>query len=446
MKCSGSGARHRILILGGGFAGIYAARRLERTLAWEPGVEITLVNRDNFLLFTPMLHEVVGGELDPQCIVNPVRKLLHRVNFFCGDVHCIDLEQKRVSVSHGEFSHPHELEYDQLVLALGSTTNFFKLPGVEERAFTMKSLSDAIRLRDHLIAQLDEADFDCAAEERDWLLTFVIAGGGFAGVETAGSINDFLHESLRFYPRLKPEMIRVVLVSSGPALLPELKPQLGRYARQKLAARNVEILTNVQVRAATDQYVELSDGRRIVSNTLIWTAGTSAHPLLAPITCAKERGRIVVSESFEVPEWPGVYAVGDCAYLVDTSTGKPHPPTAQHAVREGRVLADNLTAAYRGKAKTAFRFSTLGQLATIGRRTGVANILGINFSGFFAWWLWRTIYLMKLPRLEKKVRVALEWTLDLFFTKDIVRHHRLLIRDEVSRGDDMLAKEYSLQT
>jgi len=428
MHCDAKGIRHRILILGGGFAGICAAQRLERHVAANPDIEVTLVNRDNYFLFTPMLHEVAGGELDAHNIVNPIRKMLHRVRFFCGEVHAVDLERRRASVSHGRDAHPHELEYDQLVLALGSTTNFFGLPGVEDRAFTMKSLDDAIRLRDHLIAQLDEADFDCAAAQRERLLTFVVAGGGFAGVETAGSLNDFLHESLRFYPNLKREMIRVVLVCSGPVILPELKERLGRFAQRKLVARQVEILNQVQVRGASDEGVELSDGRRILSNTLIWTAGTSPHPLIAAIACKKERGRIVVNPDFELPEWPGVYAVGDCASLLAHKTQKPHPPTAQHAVREGRVLADNLRAAFAGRPKKGFRFSSLGQLATIGRRTGVANILGMNFSGFVAWWLWRTIYLLKLPRFEKKVRVALDWTLDLFFTKDIVRHHRLRLR------------------
>ena len=326
MSCSRPTCRHRILILGGGFAGIYAAQELDRTLAGDADVEITLVNRDNYLLFTPMLHEVVGGELEAHNIVNPIRKLLRRVKFFCGDVEAIDLQRRLVSVSHGGFSHPHDLEYDQLVLALGSTTNFFKLPGVEQRAFTMKTLDDAIKLRDHLVAQLDEADFDCAADERDWLLTFVVAGGGFAGVETAGSINDFIHESLRFYPHLNREMIRVILVSSGPVILPELKERLGRYAAQKLSKRGVEVVTNVQVTAAGDQCVELSDGRRIASNTLIWTAGTSTHPLLASLSCNKERGRICVNEFFEVGNWPGVLAVGDCAYLVDSNDWQTSPP------------------------------------------------------------------------------------------------------------------------
>ncbi len=432
MHCNTNNTQHRILILGGGFAGICAAQRLERFVARNPGVEVTLVNRDNYFLFTPMLHEVAGGDLEPQNIVNPIRKMLHRVRFFCGEVHAVDLERHCVNVSHGTDVHPHELPYDQLVLALGSTTNFFGLPGVEQRAFTMKSLDDAIRLRDHIIAQLDEADFDCAAAQRDQFLTFLVAGGGFAGVETAGSINDFIHESLRFYPNLTAEMIRVVLVSSGPIILPELRERLGRFAQKKLAQRHIEIMINAQVRGASDECVELSDGRRITCNTLIWTAGTSPHPLIAALPCKKERGRIVVNDDLELPEWPGVFAVGDCASILEHRTQKPHPPTAQHAVREGRVLAHNLGTTLSRQPRRAFRFSTLGQLATIGRRTGVANILGMNFSGFIAWWLWRTIYLMKLPRLEKKVRVALEWTLDLFFTKDIVRHHYLRRRSEQS--------------
>jgi NADH dehydrogenase len=447
MDCNGSNARHRILILGGGFAAIYAAQQLERTLARDVNVEITLVNRDNYFLFTPMLHEVAGGELETHCIVNPIRKMLRRVRFFCGEVQSIDLPGNRVTVTHGKSAHPHELEYDQLVLALGSTTNFFGLAGVEDRAFAMKTLDDAIRLRDHLIAQLDEADFDCASDSRDWLLTFVVAGGGFAGVETAGSINDFIHESLQFYPHLKQEMIRVVLVSSGSVILPELKEKLGRYAQGKLAERRIEILTNVQVRGATDQCIELSDGRRIVSNTLIWTAGNSVHPLLADLPCKKERGRIVIDPFFEIPGWKGVYALGDCASLIDSVSGKPHPPTAQHAVREGKTVARNLAAALDGRAKRPFRFSTLGQLATIGRRTGVANVLGINFSGFIAWWLWRTVYLMKLPRLEKKVRVALGWTLDLIFTKDIIRHHPLRSRHlqgDASGHSGSLPEEHAL--
>jgi NADH:quinone reductase (non-electrogenic) len=413
--------RKRIVILGGGFGGLYAALRLEKTLARDPDVEILLVNRENFFLFTPMLHEVAASDLDLTHIVNPVRKLLKRVQFFDGDVDDIDLPGRKVVVSHGAEHHAHELEYDHLVIALGSITNFFNLPGLQERALTMKSLGDAIYLRNKLISHLEEADFECCAHKRQALLTFVVAGGGFAGVETIASLNDFVREALRFYPNLREAMLRVVLVHPGSVILPELGEQLGAYAQQKLAARKVEIRLNTRVTGISESGVELSDGSALPTKTLVWTAGTSPNPLLEKLPCPKERGRLLVNECLEVPEWPGVWAVGDCALVPDRRSGKFCPPTAQHALREGKVLAENLVATIRGGRKKPFEFTTIGQLATIGRRTGVANIMGVNFSGFLAWWLWRTIYLGKLPRVEKKVRVALDWTLDLLFSKELVQ-------------------------
>jgi NADH dehydrogenase len=416
-----AGEKTRIVILGGGFSGMHAAMHLDDTLAHDPGVEITLVNRDNFFLFTPMLHEVAASDLDLSNIVNPVRKLLKRVSFFAGEVERIDLEQKVVNVSHGFDHHHHALSYDHLVIGLGSITNFFKLPGLEKRALTMKSLGDAIHLRNRLIAHLEEASTECSANLRRPLLTFVVAGGGFAGVETIAGINDFLHEAVRFYPTLGECMLRVVLVHPGKVILPELGEKLGRYAEKKLAERAVEILVNTRVSGVTDSSVELSSGEIIESKALIWTAGTSPNPALASLPCMKEHGRLKVDNMLRVPGWPGVWALGDCALVPDSKTGQYHPPTAQHALREGKTLAKNLMATVRGGALKPFSFSTIGQLAAIGRRTGVANILGINFSGFLAWWMWRTIYLSKLPRFEKKLRVALDWTLDLLFTKDLVQ-------------------------
>jgi NADH dehydrogenase len=313
------------------------------------------------------------------------------------------------------------LGYDHLVLALGSTTNFLGLPGLEECALTMKSLSDAILLRSRLIAHLEEADFECAAGQRNQLLTFVAAGGGFAGVETIAGINDFLREALEFYPHLSEELIRVVLVHAGDVILPELSRKLGLYAQRKLSERKVEIRTNTKVIGVSGDAVRLSDGTTIKTKTLIWTGGTSPNPLLSALPCRKERGRVAVNEYLATPEWPGLWALGDCAMVPDTRSGGFYPPTAQHALREGKVLAQNILAEIRGRQKRPFVFSTIGQLAAIGRRTGVASIMGFNFSGFLAWWLWRTIYLSKLPRLEKKLRVALDWTLDLVFTKDLVQ-------------------------
>ena len=410
----------RVLILGGGFGGMYAALEFEHALARGADLDVTLVNRDNFFLFTPMLHEVAASDLDITNIVSPIRKLLRRVAFFHGDIEAIDLAHQRVGLSHGHEKHCHSLQYDHLVLALGSTTNFFNIPGLAERAITMKSLDDAIFLRNRLIANLEEADFECAASLRAPLLNFVVAGGGFAGVETIAAMNDFLREAVRFFPHLREDMLRIILVSSGNVILPELGEELGMYAQRKLMEQQVEIHSNCKVTVVTDRDVTLSDGTTVTTNTLVWTAGTSPHPLLDTLPCPKERGRVQVNEYLEVPGWPGLWAFGDCALVPDRKTGKPHPPTAQHALREGRVAAQNILATIRGEPMKPFLYSTLGLLAPIGKRTGVANILGVNFSGFIAWWLWRTIYLLKLPRFEKKVLVALDWTLDVLFSKDLV--------------------------
>ncbi len=412
---------HRVLILGGGFAGVYTALELEKRLRRDEPVEVLLVNRDNFFLFTPMLHEVAASDLDLTNIVCPVRKMLRRVDFFAGDVTAIDLGTRKVTLRHGSDGHTHEVGYDSLVLALGSVTNFFGLPGLAPRALTMKSLGDAMGLRNRMIAHLEEADTECACAIREPLLTFVVAGGGFAGVETVAGMNDFLRAALPYYGHLRAGDLRLVLVHPGDAVLPELGPALGRYAQRKLAGRGVEIRTGVKVTGVNDDGVFLSDGTVLRSRTLVWTAGTSPHPLLATLGAHKEKGRLLVDEHLEVPEFPGVFALGDAAAVPDPRTRGFHPPTAQHALRQARVAARNVLAAIRGEPRRRFRFATLGQLAAIGRRTGVARILGVNFSGFVAWWLWRTIYLSKLPRLEKKVRVLLDWTLDLFFSKDLVQ-------------------------
>jgi NADH dehydrogenase len=415
-----NGSPTRILILGGGFAGLTVAMELEKKLARNPAIEVTLVNRDNFFLFTPMLHEVAASDLDLTTIVNPVRKLLGTAHFFAGEVEKIDVGQRRIIVSHGFDRHYHTLSFDFLVVGLGSVTNLYGIPGLEKYALTIKTLGDAMRLRNHLIAHLEEADSDCCREKQP-LLTFVVAGGGFAGVETVAGINDFVRNALRSYPHLTEDMLRVVLVHSGPVILPELEERLGEYAQRKLAGRKVEIRLNTKVEDLSGRTVRLSDGTTISTNTLVWTAGTAPNPLLDTIPSPKERGRLLVTESLELQAWPDVWALGDCAAIPDHRTGRFCPPTAQHALREGKIVAHNIIARIGGGKRKRFDFSTIAQLAAIGRRTGVANILGINFSGFFAWWLWRTIYLSKLPRFEKKLRVAFDWTLDLMFSKDLVQ-------------------------
>jgi len=428
------GVKHRIVILGAGFGGLYAALKLESTLSRLPDAEATIVNRENFFLFTPMLHEVAASDVDIAHIVNPVRKMLKKVKFFHGEVRAIDLQAKRIRVVHGPTYHPHEIEYDDLIIALGGTTNFYGIPGLQEHALTMKSLGDAIHLRNRLIDLLEEADSECAVSERRSLLTVAVAGGGFAGVETIAALSDFLREATKFYRHLSPDQVRTVLIHAGPVILPELGDGLGLYAQSELSRRSIEIRTNTKVQGVSEHGLELSDGTKLPAATVIWTAGTSANSILETLPCRKVGGRLVVNEFLEVPGWEGVLALGDCAVVTDLRTGKPYPATAQHAMRQGKTAAENVVAAIRGDKKRPFRYSTIGMLAATGRRTGVASILGVNFAGFVAWVLWRSIYLSKLPRFEKKLRVALDWGLDLLFAKDLV-HFMILRSTGVSQSE-----------
>ena len=417
----------KVIILGGGFGGVYTALRLDKTLARRADVEVILVSRDNFLLFTPMLHEVASGDLNPSDIVNPIRRMLKRVQFVQADVRSIDLAAKRVHCTRNLRPAPLDLDYDHLVLALGSETNFFGLQGVAENAATLKTLGDAALLRARVLGILEMASLEPDASVRKRMLTFVVAGGGFAGVETIGAINDLVHEALRYYPQLAPQEVRVVLVHPGEFVLPELGETLGRYAQQKLVERSVEIRPKTKVTSYINSLVAFSSGEAVPATTLIWTAGVMPNPVIAQLPCKSEKGRVVVDEFLEVPGFAGLWAMGDCAAVPDAKTGGSQPPTAQHALRQARHVAKNIEAVLGGYQKKPFRFSTIGQLASIGHRHGVANILGISFSGFIAWFLWRSVYLLKLPRLAKKTRVALSWLLEMIFSKDL--EQMLTLRD-----------------
>jgi NADH dehydrogenase len=366
-----------------------------------------------------MLHEVVGG-LDPGAIVSPIRMLLRHTNVIEGEVGEIDLAARTVRLGERLDGRTPSLEYDQLVLAIGSETNFFNIPGLAERAAPMKTLTDAMLLRNRLIATLEAAVL-APPEERSALLTIVVAGGGFAGVETVGALNDVVRDALPYYPSLRDVKPRVLLVHPGEVILPELGEKLGHYAQNKLVERGVEVLVKRRVAKYSSGRVELDDGTIFLARTLVWTAGVSPSPALAALPCRQEKHRVVASETLAVPEHPGVWAVGDCAYLIDPATSKPYPPTAQHAMRQGAVVAENILATLGGTAPRPFRYKSQGQLAVIGQRCGVAEIYGFHFSGLFAWFLWRTVYLFKLPGLEKKIRVAVDWTLDLFFPKNLMQ-------------------------
>jgi NADH dehydrogenase len=415
-------AKQRILILGGGFAGAYAALHLEKKLAGVPDVEIVIASRDNFVLFTPMLHEVAGADVNVTDIVQPLRVMLRRCRILIVEVVAIDLKKKQVRVCHTPSGREYDVEYDQIVLALGADTNFFHIPGLEEHALAMKTLGDAIRLRNRAIDALEIGDNALDEKVRERCLTVVVAGGGFAGVESAGAVNDLMREVRKFYPRIQEDMIKIVLVDPGEVLLPELTQSLGLYTAKKLSQRGVEIRMKTRVAGYDGQEVSFADGTKIPAYTLVWTAGITPPPLLSKLPCTLERGRVVATDCMQVKDWPGVWALGDCALVPDPyHPGKYYPPTAQHAIRMAATLADNIWKVMFGKPPEPFRFKIIGLLATIGRRVGVAEVLGFRFSGFIAFWLWRGIYLSKLPGFQRKVRVAIDWTLDVIFAKDLVQ-------------------------
>src|SRR4030095_15795990 len=321
---------------------------------------------------------------------------------------------------------------DHLLLTLGSETNFFNMDGVRDWSVTMKSLSDAAVLRNRMVALLEEASLQTDEAERRQLLTFVTAGGGFSGTETTGAVNDFIRETMRYYPQLREESIRVVVVHPGNFILPELGEELGRYAEHKLRERKVEVIKGPRVANYDGVVVTLSDGTSIPAATLIWTAGVKPSPVIAQLPCEKERGRLLVSEYLAVTGVPGLWAAGDCAAVPVFDTDKFHPPTAQHGLREGVTVAKNIEAVILDGSLKPFRFKMLGQLASIGHHTGVAMVFGIKFSGFIAWWFWRSVYLMKLPGLAKKLRVMASWTLDLFFGQEIEQMITLRDVEELS--------------
>ena len=417
----------RIVIAGGGFAGLYAAMHFNKRLARRSDVEVTLISRENFILFTPMLHEVAAGDLYPGDIVNPLRRILRHMKFIDADVQAVDLNARRIHCIASVADRELEFEFDHLLLTLGSETNFFNMDGVRDWSVTMKSLSDAALLRNRMVALLEEASLQSDEASRRQLLTFVTAGGGFSGTETTGAVNDFVRETVRYYPQLREELIRVVVVHPGNFILPELGEELGRYAERKLRERKVEVIKGPRVANYDGVVVTLSDGTSIPAATLIWTAGVKPSPVIASLPCEKVRGRLLVSEYLAVTGVPGLWAAGDCAAVPILNTENFHPPTAQHGLREGVTVAKNIEATILDRSLRPFRYKMMGQLASIGHRTGVAMVFGIKFSGFIAWWFWRSVYLMKLPRLAKKLRVMVSWTLDLFFGQEI--EQMITVRD-----------------
>jgi len=409
----------RIVILGGGFGGIAVAQRLERRLRPDEG-ELTLISRENFSLFTPMLPEVSSGELDIRHIVTPIRSQLRHTRFILADVRAIDLAARKVEYAHTLTGVDDAIDYDQLVIGFGSSTSTFGLPGVAERVFALKTLEDAGILRNRLVWLLELADSTGDAALRKRYLTIVVVGGGFTGVEAAGEFVELFRSVLRFYPTIDPAMVHIVLIEAGPTLLPGLPPRMGQYSDKFLRKRGVEILTGDGVASADDCGITLQSGRRVDTATIVWSAGVAPSPTVRDSTLPlTKRGAIVVGRDFRVEGHPGVWALGDCAAIPDGSGGY-FPQTAQHVIREGPALADNLLATLRGEPTKPFTFNALGMMASLGGRRAVAQLPGDRvLTGFLAWFLWRSYYLLRLPGLDRKLRVAFDWTLELLFPRDI---------------------------
>ncbi|MCL4545585.1 MAG: NAD(P)/FAD-dependent oxidoreductase [Chloroflexi bacterium] len=413
--------RRRVIILGGGWGGVYTALTLERELRSGEGVEVVLISRDNFFLFTPMLPEAVGSAVALTHIVNPIRRMLKRSRFVAGEVRHIDLHDKIVEVELASGS-IHRFTFDHLVLALGGETNFFGMADVAQHALTVKSLADAIAVRNHIINVLEQADVE-PAEQRRNLTTFVLAGGGLNGVEVMGSINDFVRAASRAYPHVPAAEIRTVLLEAAPRLMPEVDDSLAEFTRRELQTRGVEVWLRSRVAGATDSEVLLEDGRRITTSTFIWSAGVRPSRLLSELPLDRDRaGRVIVDATMRVPGQEHVWALGDCAHIPNRRQGHDaaYPTTAQHALREAYRLGRNIAAVLRDEPAKPFDYPLRIQLAIVGHRRGVASLLGLNISGFLPWWLWRTYYLVRLPQADRRLRVALDWTLDLIFPRDIV--------------------------
>jgi NADH:ubiquinone reductase (H+-translocating) len=411
-------ATRRVVILGGGFAGVTTAQELEKLLGQTSDVEIILVSPTNHLLFTPMLAEVTAGGVEAQHISPPLRAFFRRVRVIRGQPAEIRIAQNHVLVQSGS-QNITQLTYDYLVLAVGAVPNFFGNRNLEQYAFTFKSLADAIHIRNHVIDCLERADSEPDLMKRRTMLTFVVVGAGFAGTELIGGLNDFVRGSLWYYKHLHNDDVSFLLVHPGQRILPELSTELARYAENKMTARGVTIRGNARVTDAALGRVSIGD-EVISSETLIWTAGNLPNPLLKQIGCETDnRGAVITDERLLVRGQHNIWAVGDCAAIPDVMTGKNTPPTAQYALREAKTLAYNLYAVLNRREPKVFSHHSQGALAVVGHQTACAEVFGFKFSGLFAWLLWRAIYLSKLPTLEKKIRVLLDWVIDVFFPRDI---------------------------
>jgi NADH dehydrogenase len=399
-------ARGGVLVVGGGFAGAYVAKELGHRGA-------TIVSKENFMLYTPLLPEAASGTLEPRHCVVPLRQMCPHADLILGSVTALDLEAKTASVVTDDG--PQTVGWSELVLALGAVPRTLPIPGLSEHALSFKTLADAINLRNHVLQRLEAADAALDEQERAQRLTFVFVGAGYAGVEALAELSDLVEDALRYYPRLRSTPRRWVLVDAAARILPDIPLPLGDYAAAELEKRGIEIHVGTTLESVTAHEAVLGDGTRIPTTMVVWTAGVAPNPALRewglPLD---ERGHVEVDEFLRVRGHEHLWALGDCTLVPNTRSDRPDPPTCQHALRQARRLAANLTG-----PPEPYGYRMLGQVATLGRHKGIAAVLGLNLHGFLGWWVTRSYHLYQLPLAQRKVRVVVDWTVSLFFRRDI---------------------------
>ena len=412
-------AGRRILVVGAGFGGFYAATHLRRAV--DLGHRVTVVNPENFMQYQPFLPEVASGTIDPRAVAVPLRRVLRHCDVVIGEVQRVDHDRRIASVRLLD-EREIELGYDVVILAPGSWSRVLPIPGLAERGVGFKTVPEAIWLRNHVLSRLDLAAVTDDVERRRAALTFVFVGGGYAGVEALGELEDLARDALKSYSNVRAEEMRWVLVEAAGTIMPELSRDLAEYATERLAARGIRIMLNTRLESAEGGVIRLSDGQTFGADTLVWTAGVKPSPLAAgsgfPVDAT---GRILTDVYLRVEGVEDAWAVGDAAAVPDRFTGGAMPPTAQHGMRQGKRVGDNVVAAFEGQPLVPFEYRGIGAVASLGRYKGVALIMGVRLRGFPAWFAHRTYHLYAMPTLTRKVKIAADWTVALLFPRDLAQ-------------------------
>lgn len=421
----------RIVILGGGFAGVKCAGILARHFN-RTGTEVVLFNRENHFVFSPLLAEVVGSSINPLDVVVPLRQLLPEARCRTEEIVGIDLGRNEVEFE-GHDCQRRRLAYDHLVIACGNVPNLHVVPGMADHAFALKSVGDAAALRSHVMEQMEKAEVCAELERRQWYLTFIVVGAGYSGVEVAGEINDLIRGSVRYFKNFTAKEATVIMLHSRDQILPEIGSELREFARARMERAGVKIKLNARVALATPEGVRLQDGTFVRGGTIVCTIGASVAPVLQSLDAPKQGGRLLTEPDMRLSASPNVWAVGDCAHVINSFDGQASPPTGQFAERQGSQCARNILAVCAGRATRPFAFRQLGQLCSIGGHSAVAEMFGLRLSGFLAWFLWRGVYLSKLPSWARRFQVGFDWAWLVLFPRDLA-HLRTRTTDRVAHA------------